>query len=60
MCTRINHAKQYVYDKIQEHLAYNLQNEKRKRELMRSMVAQRKLASWYAEGEKDYDTKHNL
>jgi len=60
MCTKREHAKMFVYDKIQEHLEYNFKNEKRKRELMRSKVAHRKIASWYAEGEKDYDTKHNL
>jgi len=53
-------AKKYVYDKIQEHLEYNHKNETRKRERVRSKVAQRKIASWYAEGEKEYDTKYSI
>ena len=58
--SRTEYAKIFVWHKIQEHLENNFKNEKRKRELMRSKVAHKKIASWYAEGEKDYDTKQNL
>jgi len=54
---RNNYIKLYAFNKIQEHLDYNLHNEKRKRELLRTKVAIKTIDVWLKMGEKDYDSK---